>query len=392
MKIFNRFRVMSAFLVPAAAVVWAGPSAASPVASACLKGGATNKLCLDILESVPASAVQPSGLAGTRTFVKYSLAIRNLVAATSRNVALGFTVTPAPVAPMSFEAATGLVCSVSGATLSCLADKLGNIDPLNVTLVAEAPQYPATVTQVVGTGVIGWNGNTATTSHSVAVSNTAGDSYVPANTRVTLATSDNDEVTPESPLYARVTLPPQPDAYRATVTIVTDAPANANCVSGIYLTVVDGPFVCRDIDFPRRGIRVEFGDAVFTNADPAIYLQKWDASIVPATQLPPDPVSPSGTPPFAVFGVEKEDAGGPTANYGAISDLCGPDTGPPCLTGVQHLAGGDWAAESRRVTPATEAARKWTPLAPLQAVLDLVISRAEAQTIPKPRIGNFYSE
>lgn len=384
MKISNRFGAALMLLAPVATLSWSGSSHAA--ATACLKGASLNKLCVDI-DSVPGESVQPSGLAGTRTFIKYTADIRNLVAATSRTVSLSLTVSPAPASPMTFDADRGLECSVSGATLTCLADKLEGIDPLSVVLVAEAPQYPATVTQVDATGVIGWKGNTASTTQVVAVSNTAGDSYVPANTEVTLATSDNDEVTPESPLYARITLPPQPTDYRATIGIVGTAPANSNCVSGIYLTVLDGPYVCRDTAFPRRAIRVDVGEIVIGAADPATYLQKWDASIVPATQLPPTQVARTGTPPFAMFGAELSEGGQPATGYAALAALCGPDIGAPCLTRVERSTDGDWLAESRRITLNSETASKWSPLAPLQAVLDFIISRAEAQTIPTPRIG-----
>lgn len=388
-------RLAAALMAPACALLWAGPGMA---ATTCLKGNSPNKLCLD-LSSVPGTSVQPSQMATTTTYVKYTAAIRNLVAATSRTVSLTLTLNPAPPSDVSFTADSGLACtSIIGPDhtaigVNCLADKLAGVDPLNVTLVAEAPRYPTTVTQVVNTGVIGWNGNTASTSKTVAVSTTAGDSYVPANQQVTLATSDSDDVTADSPLYGRITLPPQSMAYRATITIVGDAPADSNCVDGIYLSTSGGPFICRDAGSPRRAIRIDLGSAVFTAEGPAVFTEKWDTSIVPATQLPPTQAAPTGIPPFAMFSASLEQQGNATAAYDAVFAQCeiagNAVLGAPCLTGVQQLANGDWQVDSLRTNDGAPLAKVRSTLAPLYAVLDFLVAPAEAQiTLPtRPGIG-----
>ena len=373
------------------ALAWSGQGVA---ASACLKGDALNKLCLAV-NSSPATEVQPSGLAGTQTFVKYDVAIRNLVAATSRHVLTTVTINPAPASALEFTATNGLACSVSGATVSCLADKLDGIDALGFTVIAEAPSYPTTATQMVATGVIGWNGNTATATQTLAVSNTAGDSYVPADTEVTLATSDSDDVTAENPRYGRITLPPQPFAYVASIEVVGDAPANASCVNGFYVsTSYGGPYVCRDTATPRRALRIDVGDALFTADSPIVFVEKWDTTIVPATQLPPTPASPTGLPPFAQFTASLATAGSPAAPYSALIALCGDDfTGalvtPPCLAGVQQLGNGDWQVDSLRTNDEGAIVRRSPLLAPLYATLDFLVKPAHAQIqLPtKPGIG-----
>jgi hypothetical protein len=370
-----------AALPAAASLVWSAPAVA---ASACLKGDALNKLCVTV-ESMPETEVQPSGLAGTKTYVKYDVGIRNLVAATSRNVLTTLTIDPAPASPLTFTADAGLECSVSGATVSCLADKLGGIDPLDFTVTAEAPQYPATVAQMLATATIGWNGNTAQTTHALAVSNTAGDSYVPANQQVTLATDDSDDVTAEKPRYGRITLPPQPYDYVASIEVVGDAPANANCVNGIYLSAsYGGPYVCRDTATPQRAIRIDLGDAEFTADNPVVYVEKWDTTIVPATQLPPSPAAPTGLPPFAQFTAPLSTAGSPSAPYSAWIVTCGVDaTGalvePPCMTSVQQLPNGDWQVDSLRISHESALLVRSPVLAPLYAVLDFLVKPAHAQ-------------
>jgi hypothetical protein len=384
-------RVSAVFSAAVLALLWSGQGMA---ASACLKGDSLNKLCLS-LTSQPATEVQPSGLAETKTFVKYEGAVRNLVAATSRYVQTTVTIDPAPASALTFTADPGLACSVSGATLTCLADKIEGIKDLTFTLTAEAPTYPATATQMVATGVIGWNGNTATLTHALAVSDTAGESYVPPDTEVTLATDDSDDVTAEKPRYGRITLPPQPFAYVASIEVVGNAPANANCVDGIYLsTSYGGPYVCRDTATPQRAIRIDLGSAEFTADDPIVFVEKWDTTIVPATQLPPTPAAPTGLPPFAQFTAPLAFSGSPSAPYSAWSLPCGTDsTGAlveaPCIERVQQLANGDWQVDSLRTSHETELARQSPYLAPLYAVLDFLVTPAHAQiTLPtKPGIG-----
>jgi len=373
----------AALLAPLCVLFWSGPGMA---ASACLKGVSLNKLCME-LTSEPGSSVQPSGLAGTKTYVKYNVEIKNLVAATSRNVSATLTIVPAPSSALTFTANAGLACAVSGATVSCVADKLDGIDPVTFTVTAEAPQYPTTVTEMVATGVIGWNGNTAQTSQTVAVSNTAGESFVPKDKEVTLATSDSDDVTAENPRYGRITLPPQPFDYVASIDVVADAPANSNCISGIYFSTDGGPFICRDDETPGRAIRINVGAAEFTAANPAVYTEKWDTTIVPATQLPPTAAAPTGTPPFATFTAPLSAEGNATAAYSALWLQCSTTVpvGPPCIGSVQQLANGDWQAVGLRTNDGVTLVR--SPLAPLLAVLDFLISPAQAQILPKPDIG-----
>ena len=373
----------AALLAPLCVLFWSGPGMA---ASACLKGVSLNKLCME-LTSEPGSSVQPSGLAGTKTYVKYNVEIKNLVAATSRNVSATLTVAPTPPSALTFSANAGLTCTVSGVTVSCLADKLDGIDPLTFTVTAEAPQYPTTATQMVATGVIGWNGNTAQTSQTVAVSNTAGESFIPKDTEVTLATNDSDDVTAENPRYGRITLPAQPFDYVASIEVVAGAPANSNCISGIYFSTDGGPFICRDDETPGRAIRIDVGAAEFTAANPAVYTEKWDTTIVPATQLPPNAAAPTGTPPFAAFTAPLSAEGNATAAYSALWLQCNSTipVNAPCISGVQQLANGDWQAVSLRTNDGVTLVR--SPLAPLQALLDFLISPAQAQIVSKPDIG-----
>jgi hypothetical protein len=374
-------RLSAVFSAAVLALLWSGQGMA---AQACLKGEALNKLCLS-LTSQPATEVQPSGLATTKTFVKYEATVRNLVAATSRYVQTTVTINPAPASAMTFEAEAGLVCSVSGATVTCVADKIDGIDGLDFAVIAEAPTYPTTATQMVATGVIGWNGNTATATHTLAVSDTAGESYVPPDTEVTLATDDSDDVTAENPRYGRIKLPPKPFAYVASIEVVGNAPANANCANGIYLSAAyGGPYVCRDNETPQRAIRVDLGTTEFTAEDPIEFTEKWDTTIVPATQLPPSPAAPTGLPPFAQFTASRTFAGSPSAPYSAWSLPCGTDsTGAlveaPCIKQVQQLPNGDWQVDSLRRSHESPIVAQSPVLAPLYAVLDFLVTPAQAQ-------------
>jgi hypothetical protein len=381
--------VAAALLAPLCAVLWSGPSLAT---SACLKGDATNKLCLDV-SSIPGDSVQPSQLAGTPTYVKYTAVLSNTSLATSRYVQMSFDLTPAS-GFVSFEAEDGITCSLSGSNVSCLVDKITRIDPLSLTLVAEAPRVPTTATAMVNTAVFGFQGNTTTLNHTLAVSSTSGKSYVPAGEEVTIVTEPEtadpaEQVTAEKPLWGKVTLPPQPRDYYARVSVIDNGPAMANCVAGVSASATDGgPYVCRSN--PRQWVEFDVGETagaeepvLFAADNPMQFTMMWDTSIVPSTQLPPSPIAPTGTPAFAVFYAQPERTPPPaTVDARAFSDLCDATAPvPPCLTGVNRFDNGDWRASGLKVTDQSDLQ---SPLAPLVAVLDLLLGRADATGILPP--------
>lgn len=390
----HAMRATFAAAVAGLAATWTAPAAAE---TACLKGLAPNKMCVD-LGSVPGDTVQPSGLAGTPTYVKYTATIRVNGLASSRNIALTLDLSPA-TGFVSIEPEAGLACSITGSNVSCLADKLDGANPLTLVAIAEAPRHPTTVTELVNTAEVGWNGNTATAQRTVEVSETAGRTYVPANTEVTLVTSPEaadpaEQVTPDAPLWGKVTLPPQPVAYYARVAVIGDGPAAANCTGGLFLSATDGgPYVCRNEQDPNRWVQFDvgatpgFADPVLFGADdPMQFTMMWDASIVPATQLPPTPALPTGAPPFAVFYSTNDTPTPPTVVARAFADTCeATGNAPPCLTGVDRFATGDWRASGLKTTDGSDlVAAARTPLERLFAALDYVVAPAGALGIKPP--------
>lgn len=385
---------LAVILAPLGALLWSGPGLA---ASGCLAGAATNKLCLS-LDSIPADTVQPSGLAGTDTFVKYTAVLSNTALATSRFVDVTFALSPAS-GFVSFEAEAGMSCTRSGSTVSCFVDKIDRIDPLSLTLIAEAPQYPTTATQLVNTAVFGYQGNTATISESVAVSETSGTSYVPKDTQVTIVTEPEtadpaDQVTADNPLWGKVTLPAQPRDYYARISVINDGPQASNCVGGLFLSVTDGgPYVCRNEQAPARWVQFDVGSTpgledpvAFGADDPMQFTLMWDTSIVPATQLPPTPALPTGTPPFAVFYAQNETPTPAVVVARAFADTCSAtEPVPPCLTGVQRFDNGDWLASGLKTNDGSDLlAAADSPVARMYALLNFFMASATALPIKPP--------
>jgi hypothetical protein len=390
---FRRPAVLAgAVLFAAGALVPADPSFAE---AACLKGGAANKLCVD-LTSIPGDAVQPSGLAGTPTYVKYT-AVLSDTTATSRNIMLSLDLSPAS-GFVSIEAEPGLSCGISGSTVTCYADKLEVVNPLTLVAVAEAPRHPTAVTQLVNTATIGWNGNTAGTQKAVAVSDTSGRTYVPAGTQVTLVTGPESadpaqQTSPEQPLFGKVTLPPQPQDYYARIAVVSDGPAISNCTAGVFTSGVDGgPYLCRTepAGGPHRWVEFDVGTTpganppvLFGTANPMQVTLVWDASMISSAQLPPTALAPTGTPSFAVFYAQTERTPPPaTVVARAFARSCS-SSAPPCLTSVQRFGTGDWTASGLKPTDESD----WlaaSPLAPLYAALDFLIGEAGAGGIKPP--------
>jgi hypothetical protein len=372
-------------------VLWSGPSLA---VSGCLAGGATNKLCLS-LTSIPGDSVQPSQLAGTPTYVKYTATLSNTELATSRFVGVTFDLSPVS-GFVSFTAEGGTTCSMSGSQVSCFVDKLDRFDPQTITLVAEAPLYTTQATQLVNTAVFGFQGNTATVSKSVAVSSTSGSSFVPAGEEVTIVSEKEtenpaDQVTAENPLFAKATLPPQPVDTYAKISIITNGPLNSNCETGVFLTPWDGgPYLCRATG--HRWAEFDVGvtegaqlPAPYGATNPMQFTMIWDSSVISPDQQPPNEVFTTGVPSFAVFYAQPERTPYPDSVAArAFADLCSTlNPLPPCLTGVTRLESGDWLASGIKVNDGTDIP---TPLDQFQEVLGslLMIGVADAGSLTPP--------
>lgn len=379
-------------LAPLGALLWSGPGLA---AQACLAGAAPNKVCLT-LDSIPVESVQPSRLAdGQPTYVQYKAVLSNTALATSRFVELDFDLAPAS-GFVSVVADAGMRCTFSGSHVDCLVDKLDRIEPLNVTLVAEAPRHPTTATQLLNTAVFGFQGNTATTSKSVAVSGTSGRTFIPAGQTAVLVTEPetadpSQQVSEGSPTFGKVFLPAQPVDTYARIGIVSNGPLNSNCQTGVFFTVFDGgPYLCRDTG--RRWTEFDVGvtegaqpPALYAAANPMQFTLIYDASTIAEAQLPPSAAAPTGTPAFAVFYAQPENNPYPDSVAArAFAERCS-DTGnvPPCINSVTRLGSGDWAVTGLKVNDGTDIP---TPLDQLQDVLAslLMIGSADAKGVLPP--------
>jgi hypothetical protein len=360
-------------LLAATGLLWAGPGAAE---TGCLLNDGS-KVCLD-LNSDPADNVQPSEQGGTPTYVKFIAELRNVTSKSTRFVTVNLALNPGTLETVAFTADPALNCTRTGATATCSADKVSAGEPMKVTWTVEAPTQEG----VMGaTGDFGWNGRTTSVSTGLAVAGDSGRTHVPANTEgttVTTAEPSADQVTADAPLYAAITLPSKPYDYSAKVTVITNGPAQS-CTGGLFLSATDGgPYVCRT-DIPTRWIEVDIDLPAGHEADPFQYgfSMQWDASIISELQLPPTPVAPTGTPPFAVFYSENSALPPPMR---AFSADCATNA-PPCLTGVQVLANGDWEASGQKLSDNPNVVAANSPMAPFLAVLDFLINAAQAAPI-----------
>jgi hypothetical protein len=369
-------RLAAAVLAPLFALLWAGSATAE---TACLNDD-DRKLCVDIT-SVPSEEVQPSELGGTDTFVKYTSVLRISGNKSSRFVEMRMELDRSNF--VSVETPADVQCALAGGTITCFADKLEPGKPATITSTARAPETEGPFTNKT---TVGWNGRTASANRTVLVSSTAGESHVPAGKSVTLVTgpdSDPDNtVTPENPIWGKFTIPAQDQQFHAQIAVTTSA-GKLNCTGGLFLQD-GGPYVCRQTG--DRWIEVHLDtvpDGTLLQFD-----MKWDASAVPAAQLPPVPtIAPTGTPRFAVFYAHNPTPPPAIANAHAFSNMCPSPVAAPCLTGVARSASsGDWSASGYLEVDSTVTASA-EPLAPLYAVLNYLLNPATAVGIKPPLVA-----
>ncbi len=360
----------------------------------------TSKVCLDLNQS-PSATVQPSGLAGQPTFLRYSATLRNAVKnSSSRNVLVNFTLSPA-TGFVEFSADNGLLCTQSGSTISCAIDKLDDTNPLRISATANAPadMGAQTAISLLNTAVFGFGGRTQTVQSSVMVSNTSGASYVPPNTTATLVTAPvsgdpSMQVNAANPLWGKAVLPPQPEGYLAQISLLQSGPSRA-CTGGLFLAQTDGgPYLCKDQDFPYdsgnplRWVMLDTSTADFTVDLPMSVTVVHDPSIISRLQLPPSAVAPTGTPPYAVFYSALPIDGSSTYPVRAAGTVCTTTPAPPCLNGVTRYGNGVWQATIVKVNDATDLAAAPSPLAPLMAFMDYLVNVAGAGIIKPPSLMN----
>lgn len=378
----NLIKIFGVLVLPAAMLGMPGAAAA---ATSCLNNN-LEKLCLDIT-SVPGDTVQPKGLGGTDTFVKYSATFRNAGQQSTRNVILTFNLSTAAGFD-SMTADPNLNCTLSGGTISCALDKFEAFKAYSISALAYPPPYTGatTPTTMTNTGTYGWNGNTKSTVQTINVSTTAGKSYVPPNTTVTLVTDKRAEdpaqqVTPESPLWSSITLPPRPQGYYAQVFITNSGPSSAgDCLGGVFANQ-GGVYVCRDTANPTRWVQVDLPADLFTADDPIEQTTYWDASIVPSTQLPPNGVAKTGLPMWAIF-YNQTEQGVPYGRTRAFSNACDSVTPvAPCLMSVEQLGSGDWRATFLKPNDGSDMQSN-DPLLPLVGVLNWIMNTATAVSVP----------
>lgn len=361
------------------------------------------KVCLS-LNPTPSSTVQPSGLAGQPTFVRYMLTLSNAITnSSSRNLFLDLSLSP-NTGFVSVENPNTAACVINAASLRCDIDKLDDATPINIVAIANAPPDlgDETAPSLTATAEFGNGGNTKTIYSTVVVSENSGASYIPANTAASLVTSPETEdpslqVNAGSPLWGKAELLPQPAGYFAQISLITAGPSRA-CVGGLFLTSTDGgPYLCKDQGFPydsgnaNRWVMLDTTTADFTIDVPMTVTVVHDPSIISKLQLQPSGLGATGTPPYAVFHSALPIDGHSKYDIKPIGNTCAAAPVPPCLTAVTRYGNGVWRATVLKVNDGkdvieNEAAR--SSLAPLMALMDYVINVSGAGIIKPPSLLN----
>lgn len=320
------------------------PAVAAPT---CLLNN-DDKLCASFDAVVPADQVQPGGEGGTPTFIQYALTLSNVGQTSTRFVT--FALATSPDANFVEFTSSKPGCTVSGADVSCQFDKLNAGNTITLRALVQVPTLTSPDQAdyaLINTATFGWNGNTQTASYANTVSVYGAASYVPSGQQVTLVTGPEQsdralQTDADTPLWAKLTVPAEDHGgLYMTLAVVDDGPS-FDCGTGIY-TQTEGDigfYVCRDTDHPQRWVRsTSEPHWQFAADNPLQWDIVWDTSIVPLLQLPPTPLAPTGTPPFAVFHRGGEvDAG--TSAYARTCDT----NAPPCLVAVEQYGSADWGA------------------------------------------------
>lgn len=353
------------------AVLFGGQSAAmADVASACLNDD-LDKVCLALV-AAPDDILQPSLTGGDDTFVIYGATLTHIENQSTRFVDVSFALT-AGASVRSIVSDQNGVCSSSGNQAQCLYDKLLVDGPVQIGLEVRLPDFAgaATPTEMVNSVEFGWNGRTSMVRSAIPMS-ASGYSYVPPNTRVTLVTAEQstdpaDQTNAENPLFAKMVVPPAAFPRLARLRITGQGPdISADCAAGIYFKPNGdgGPYICRDNDNPRRWVEAALEGEY--PSDPIEFGLIWDTSIVPPTQLPPTPLTATGTPRFAVF----YNAGDENSENRAFAQQCA-NTTEPCLRDVTAFGNGDWSATLLKATLADPGSAGPEPLS--SQLLELVM-------------------
>lgn len=370
-------------------------------ASGCLLDD-SSKVCVD-LNQLPSLTVQPSGLAGQPTFVRYTATMTNAVrGSSSRNVFFDLSLSPTNTGFVSVSNPSTAICEITGATIHCEIDKLDDVSPITIVAIANAPpaQGDDTASSLDATAEFGNGGRTKTITSSVAVSETSGASFIPANMAASLVTAPEStdpslQVSAGSPLWGKAELPPQPEAYFAQISLISAGPSRA-CVGGLFLSATDGgPYLCKDQGFPydsgnpNRWVMLDTSTADFFIDSPMTLTVSHDPSIISRLQLQPSGIGATGTPPYAVFHSALPIDGSSTYPTRAIGNVCAASPVPPCLTAVTRYGNGVWRATLLKVNDTSDlAAAARSPLAPLVAFMDYVINVSGAGIIKPPSLFN----
>ncbi|HEX4872159.1 MAG TPA: hypothetical protein VFV27_07595 [Nevskiaceae bacterium] len=375
------------------ALLGAGAVQAQEAVSTCLLDD-EKKVCV-ALQAAPADRLQPSGVPGgsADTYVVYDAVVTNIDEQSSRNLFVRFDLT-AGSSVTGIESGPFGSCTVSGTRVHCLYDKLRANGAAEISLEVRLPDYnpdPVTGTQVpaemVNVVTFGYQGRTAMLRRSIAL-DPSGFSYIPPFAEVTLVTAPEtanpaDQTSAATPLFAKMKVPVADFPRLARLEIIDDGPdQSAVCLGGIYLDLLGdgGPYVCRDTANPRRWVQAGLEGSY--PSDPIQLTVITDASRVPATQLPPSLLAPTGTPAFALFYQAGE------APIRAYARRC-QDAAEPCLSQVTRYGNGDWSATLfKRTLADTPGDGTWVlPLSPAFEMPDGQVGSFGLLPI-EPPVGN----
>lgn len=225
-------------------LAWAAPSQA---ASACTTSNSRG--CLEVTDAP--DPVVPSNDAGTPAYLTLTTRASNAGGNTLTHVNVTEQL-PAGTSFVSVTTSRGQ-CSQASGTVTC---SLGQMPPGSSAVIRVVVQAPSQEGGITTSATLGFaerandnpsNGgkvDTVTVSEATTVSSSAGQTYVPANTPVSVATDPSDATSADNPQYARAAIPSHPTDLIASLREVLSGGPSFSCLFG-QVTVQGTVYVCR---------------------------------------------------------------------------------------------------------------------------------------------------
>jgi hypothetical protein len=337
-RLGGRPRALVALGISVGAVMAFGSATASAnhVDPACTANQQQGRLCLTVSDTP--DPVSYSTFDGNISYIDYRAVATN--ESTGSNLShVGVTEELPAGTTVVRVTSTGGTCSVSGQTVSCDVGSLRSGQSVVVDVVVTSPAtldpnpLPSVITNAVSASFDellsdqnGGKQDTVAYSETTTVSDTAGQTYIPAGHSGKVGTD------PAASQYGSATVT---NATADVLAVLEVLATDAFCVDG-RVKIGRTRYICRDGGFVDVSVVNAGTGATYTSPNaPLVFQLRWDADLVSGRQTVKN---------FVAF---YESAPGATTQV--VKTRCnGAGTNLPCLRNITELADGSWSAELLR--------------------------------------------